>query len=203
MFNTKRPTSNELPTSRQLIRSTIIALSVAAALTVTVVMPSEYAIDPTGIGRLLGLTEMGEIKATLATESAADQKAKAAKAVTPTAPVAVDEPKKVKIAVQQHEMNITLQPNQSAEVKLEMKKGTQVDYAWATNSGVVNYDTHGDSPKISYHGYGKGLGKPEDKGVLVAAFDGKHGWFWRNRSKKAVTLNLRTSGDYLSIKRLF
>ena len=71
MFNTKLPTQSELPTSRQLLRSTVIAVGVAAALLVTVVMPSEYAIDPTGVGRLLGLTQMGEMKKTLAEEAAA------------------------------------------------------------------------------------------------------------------------------------
>ncbi len=43
---------------------------------------------------------------------------------------------------------------------------------------------------------------PEDSGVLEAAFDGKHGWFWRNRSSKPVTVTLRTEGDYISIKRV-
>jgi hypothetical protein len=32
-------------------------------------MPAEYAIDPTGIGKVLGLTKMGEIKQSLAEES--------------------------------------------------------------------------------------------------------------------------------------
>ncbi len=54
MFNTKLPTINELPTSRQLLRSTVLALIAAIVLLVTVVMPSEYAIDPTGAGRMLG-----------------------------------------------------------------------------------------------------------------------------------------------------
>jgi hypothetical protein len=53
----------------------VIALLVAAALLVTVVLPSEYGIDPTRAGRLLGLTEMGEIKTQLASEAAADRKA--------------------------------------------------------------------------------------------------------------------------------
>src|SRR3546814_17950651 len=37
-----------------------------------VVLPSEYGIDPTGIGRVIGLTEMGAIKMQLAEEAAAD-----------------------------------------------------------------------------------------------------------------------------------
>jgi hypothetical protein len=102
-------------------------------------------------------------------------------------------------------MTITLAPNQGAEVKLEMKQGTKVNFHWTANGGVVNYDTHGDpygAPRDFYHGYGKGRSTPEDSGVLEAAFDGKHGWFWRNRTNKPVTVTLRTQGDYISIKRV-
>jgi hypothetical protein len=72
-------------------------------------------------------------------------------------------------------------------------------------TGQVNYDTHGDpynAPRDFYHGYGKGRFTPEDKGVLEAAFDGKHGWFWRNRTDKPVTVTLRTEGEYIAIKRV-
>ena len=62
MYNSDLPTRAELPTSAQLIKSTIIALITALVLLVTVVLPAEHAIDPTGIGRMLKLTEMGEIK---------------------------------------------------------------------------------------------------------------------------------------------
>ena len=59
MYNTDRPNREELPSTAKLIRSTIIAAIVALVLLVTVVMPAEYALDPTGAGRVLGLTEMG------------------------------------------------------------------------------------------------------------------------------------------------
>ncbi|HEU0076657.1 MAG TPA: hypothetical protein VFQ76_03350, partial [Longimicrobiaceae bacterium] len=55
------PPKNELPSSRALLRSTAIAAATAAVLLVTVVLPAEYGVDPTGVGRVLGLTEMGEI----------------------------------------------------------------------------------------------------------------------------------------------
>ena len=72
MYNIAKPTPDDLPTSKQLLRSTLIALVIAIAILFTVVLPSEYAIDPTGIGRMLGLTEMGEIKTQLAEEAAID-----------------------------------------------------------------------------------------------------------------------------------
>jgi len=59
-MNTRHiPTSAELPSSQQLLKSTFTAIATAAVLLVTIVLPSEYAIDLTGIGRALGLTEMG------------------------------------------------------------------------------------------------------------------------------------------------
>lgn len=72
MYNSNTPSSENLPSTSKLIKSTILAAIGAGVLLVTVVMPSEYAIDPTGIGRLLGLTDMGEIKTSLAEEAAAD-----------------------------------------------------------------------------------------------------------------------------------
>jgi len=63
------------PDARTLMRSTLIAAAAALVLLVTVVLPAEYGIDPTRIGRVLGLTQMGEIKVRLAREAAADQAA--------------------------------------------------------------------------------------------------------------------------------
>lgn len=73
MYNSDTPTRAELPTSAQLLKSTIIAIVAAIAILVAIVLPSEYGIDPTGAGRVLGLTEMGEIKTQLAEEAEADR----------------------------------------------------------------------------------------------------------------------------------
>ena len=56
------------------------------------------------------------------------------------------------------------------------------------------------SPLRSFH-----LGPqavPAAEGVLEAGFDGKHGWFWRNRGKTDVTVILKTDGEYTEIKRM-
>ena len=79
MYNSETPTRAELPSTRQLIRSTLIAAVSAVVLLYTVVLPSEYGVDPTGLGRVLGLTEMGEIKTRLAKEAAEDAAAAAEK----------------------------------------------------------------------------------------------------------------------------
>jgi hypothetical protein len=216
MFNTKLPTQSELPTSRQLLRSTVIAVGVAAALLVTVVMPSEYAIDPTGVGRVLGLTQMGEMKKNLAEEAAAVQPAAASVAQAPVpfqpvvkepvaaAPVAepVAEPEP---ALKSDEVTVTLKPGEASEIKLEMLDKATVSYEWTTNGVPVNHDTHGEpynGPNGYYHSYSKAKQVTGDKGEFTAIFDGTHGWFWRNRSTSNVTITLKTKGEYLSVKRV-
>lgn len=209
-----------LPSSSRLLRSTLIAAGVALLLLVTVVMPAEYGVDPTGIGRVLGLTKMGEIKAQLAREAAADAAAAdtangRAPAVTapatiastaaPAAPATPAAPASGSPSGRTDEISVTLRPNEGEEIKLAMRKDAQVRYTWTTNRGVVNYDTHADRtapPAIKYHGYAKGQGKRRDEGVLIAAFDGMHGWFWRNRTNEVVTVTLRTNGDYQELKRM-
>jgi len=214
MYNTDLPTRAELPSTARLLRSTVIALLVAAALLVTTVLPAEYGIDPTGIGRALGLTQMGEIKKSLAenatAENAAPPVAPVQAAVAPAAPAekpaATPAPAKQEVApVAQHTMTVKLKPGQGAEIKLTMRKDATVRYEWTTEGGPVNYDTHGDpvnAPKSFYHGYGKGRNTASDSGTLQAAFDGTHGWFWRNRTNSEVTVTLKTSGDYQQIKRV-
>lgn len=202
MFNSQRPSLDELPSSAQLLRSTVIALITAGVLLVTVVMPAEYAIDPTGAGRLLELTPMGELKAALAAEADAER---AQPAVAAAAVAQATQAQTPASSTQHHEVNLTLKPNEAAEIKLEMKKGAQVNYLWSANGGELYYDAHGDpynAPKDFYYGYGKGQQTPELQGVLVAAFDGKHGWYWRNRSEQTVQLTLRTVGDYITIEQM-
>jgi hypothetical protein len=207
MYNADVPPRHELPSSRALLRSTLIAAAVAAVLLVVVVLPAEYGIDPTGAGRMIGLTEMGEIKMELAREAAAAEaavdtvpsQASRVGSAEPVAEPAAASTGAASPALSSDEVSITLNPGQGREIKLEMREGASVQYNWAVDGGAVNYDTHGDRPGLSYHGYAKGTAQTADQGVLVAAFDGMHGWFWRNRGRQPVTVTLRTSGEYRNL----
>lgn len=70
-----------------LIRSTLMAGGGALAILTFFWLPAEYGIDPTGVGGLLGLTEMGDIKQQLAGEAAAQDAAAAPTAVATAAAV--------------------------------------------------------------------------------------------------------------------
>jgi hypothetical protein len=85
MYNTDIPQRADLPSSAQLLRSTCIAATVAAALLVTMVLPAEYGIDPTGVGRALGLTQMADVKKAQTTQAApASATAPSPQSVSPT-----------------------------------------------------------------------------------------------------------------------
>ncbi len=219
MYNTDMPNRAELPTTKQFVRSTFIALGTAIVLLITVILPAEYALDPTGIGKALGLTEMGEIKAQLAQEAEEDQANSAVVAATKTVqnePVKaepevasqqlqVTSPKPdVAVAVEpvwKNKIMLSLKPGQGAEVKLVMEKGQIAQFEWTSKGGPVNYDTHGDGNGNSIS-YEKGRGVPDDQGELEAAFTGNHGWFFRNRNDNVVMVILRTNGDYAEMKRV-
>jgi len=214
MYNTEAPPRSELPSSRALIKSTLIALAVAVALLATVLLPAEYAIDPTRIGRVLGLTQMGEVKMALAKEAAAEEAA-GATAAAPATPAAVSAPQPAAPVAaapaagapaadsgSSHVTEIALEPGQGREIKLAMREGARVNFEWTVAGGVVNFDTHADRPGTPYHGYEKGQGRASQSGELVAAFDGMHGWFWRNRGRVPVTVTLRTRGDYTELKEI-
>jgi len=209
MYNTDIPTRAELPTTRQLIKSTIIAIVAAIVILVTIVLPSEYGIDPTGIGETIGLAEMGEIKVQLAEEAEADRLLELQNSgasddqsslgrdifglffTTAHAQTADSE--------WSDQYSVTLSPGKGVEVKLVMEEGAQSEYRWVAENGVVNFDLHGDGSgqKISYE---KGRAVPGGEGLLTAAFTGNHGWFWRNRDKQDVTVTLYVRGDYSKMK---
>lgn len=212
MYNAEIPKDIELPSSKKLIKSTAIAAVSAVIVLVTCVMPAEYAIDPTGMGKVLGLTKMGEIKQSLTEES--ENGINAAQAVNSVEQISVetstqtatDNAQMIMPAINKESISIELKPGQATEVKLTMPQSASVNFDWKAVGGGLNYDTHGDpvnAPKGFYHGYGKGKNETTQQGVLKAAFDGKHGWFWRNRTENPVTVTLLVEGQFSEMKKVF
>lgn len=245
MFNAEIPSRAELPSTAKLVKSTAIAAAAAAVILVTVVLPAEYGIDPTGIGRALQLTQMGEIKKQLAIEAEQDRVRDKQQAPVPATPeqksalltliaglvvspahahpgghddegtneapatpplppphqagplIAQTAPASTKT----DDVVFTLKPGEGIEYKMTMKKDTLVQFSWRAN-GEVNYDMHGTQQGGKESSYKKGRAVSFDEGTLTAAYDGGHGWFWRNRTSKDVTVTLKVNGAYTEIKRM-
>lgn len=209
MYNSDMPTRADLPTSKQLLRSTVLAVAVAAALLVGVVLPAEYGIDPTGVGRLLNLTEMGEIKQQLAEEAETDAAEPSAPAagtdVAPPTATSADEATAAEdVAASsewREEFSRTLAPAAGSELKLVMSPGDTVTYEWTVDQGHLNSDLHTDTgPEGGSHSYRRGRAETEVVADFTAVSQGAHGWFWRNRSDVDVTVTLRVRGAYQGVK---
>ena len=161
MYNSDIPSRAELPSAERLLRSTLIALVTAMILLFTVVLPSEYGIDPTGVGRMLGLTAMGEIKQQLLEE--AEQEAALALStesveVVVTPPVSdthMSAPELVTADASQPSESlavaetawddtlvIQLEPGEAAEVKLQMTAGAKLVFEWIADPGHLNSTWH-------------------------------------------------------------
>lgn len=183
-----------LPTLQQLGKATGIAIAAAAAILITTVLPAEYGIDPTGIGKAIGLVRLnpvGDAMASPAPNAAAQLAAEPATTLI-----------KSDIAMRSDEMTVTLAPNESAEVKAPMRKGDQFVFSWASQGGEVKSDMHGEPSDGSKEAsYWKSKQQASGQGSFVAPFDGIHGWYWRNRNENPVTVTVKVSGFYEKLYR--
>lgn len=202
MFTIEKPSLDELPSLAQLRRSTLLAIIGAVLIIVAVVLPAEYGIDPTNAGRMLGLTEMGEIKHELHHEAERDQQQHGSNQSLNL----IDGIIGVFVSTAHAQeawrdtITFTLEPGDYAEIKLVMNNGDHALYDWTSTGGKINFDlhAHGSSQSTTYE---KGRGATKGNGTIKAEFEGEHGWFWRNRDKSAVTLILKLRGNYSVIVR--
>ncbi|MBO9436695.1 transmembrane anchor protein [Ruegeria sp. R13_0] len=202
MFNAKKPSLEELPSSAQLLRSTIIAAVSAVAILVAVVLPAEYGIDPTGAGRMFGLAEMGEIKQELADEAEQDQQLHGADQSSSLWDNVFGLFFSTAHAQEawQDTITFTLEPGEFTEIKATMEEGATLFYAWVAEGGRVNFDLHAHAGDQNVT-YEKGRGQNEGEGSFETPFAGDHGWFWRNRDDEPVTVTLNLNGAYSGIVR--
>lgn len=205
MFNAEKPSLEDLPSSAQLLRSTIVAAVAAVAILVTVVLPAEYGVDPTRIGRILGLTEMGEIKNELSEEAEQDHGADArignrSTFLTEFLSFLARTAHAQDAGAWNDEVKFSLAPGEAYEVKLSMNEGDVAEYRMIVEGGRVNFDlhAHGGGQSITYE---KGRGSSGADGEIVAAFSGDHGWFWRNRDSQELTVTLKIRGTYSELKQ--
>lgn len=72
-FDYRSPTDrSESVSRRQLIRASVLVVFLGVVGFVTVVLPAEFGVDPTGVGNVTGLTEMGVFKVQADSQFAAD-----------------------------------------------------------------------------------------------------------------------------------
>lgn len=178
-----------------LAKATGGALLAAAAILVLFVMPAEYGIDPTGVGRLTGIVGIGaggeEAKPAPAE---APVEARVSEPVTPTKAAIIREGD-----MRRDEMTLTLAPHSGQEVKAHMQAGQSYVFQWSAKGGPVKADMHGEKVNAAegeFTSYWEEKQMTGGKGSFTAPFDGTHGWYFRNKGETPVTVTVKTTGFY-------
>jgi len=181
--------SQSLP-RRQLLTSAFIALAIGAAITLIVVLPAEYAVDVTGIGRLIGLQAMGEAKMIADGQNGGsvvhqshDRKARSIK------------------------IDVGFKGKEELEYKAMLAQGEPLLYSWTVQGGPVYFEFHGEPtegkwPKNYYRSYQIKESSNGEQGSFVAPFTGNHGWYFKNLSEYPATVTLEVTGYYTKLGRV-
>jgi hypothetical protein len=182
------------PSLSALARTTAIALIAAAAILITIVLPAEYAIDPLGTGRWLGLTQIAAPNVVAVELPKVDG---APMAPTQSGPIG-EYPGEFKLDV----FEISLGPYEYVEYKYQLEKGATMLYSWSANAGVV-HDFHGE--RVAAAAGGGPAEESFDKrdrrqstGTYTAPFTGIHGWYWENPGAETIRIRLTSAGFYTS-----
>jgi hypothetical protein len=164
------------------------ALLVAGILLVIAVLPAEFDVDPLGVGRLLGLTAIGDVKKGIQTFEA---RRGASAAGTP---IVAAQPR----PFQSETVDFTIAPHQFMEYKYRLDKGEALLYSWKATT-AVNYEFHAE-PDGAPPGYAESYEKKNEvasaSGTLTAPFSGIHGWYWENPTDAEITVTLSAAGFY-------
>ncbi len=194
---------------KQLLRGTAVAAVVAGIILTIAVLPAEYGIDPTGIGKALGLTSLrveGAVPAAAPAAVEVDAVApspQGSQVASPGETRALTVASKQTVAYRADIQEWTLAPGKGLEVKTNLAKGATLIYSWKTKNGeLINHDFHGDPANAKNNEFESFIaekGVSQSSASLIAPFTGVHGWYWKNKTSAPVTLVLHASGFYTDI----
>jgi hypothetical protein len=195
------------PSRKRLLTSVVAAIIGAAVILVAFVLPAEYGIDPTGLGKALGLSAMHAPTRTLQVKDVIGGNEKYREVTLPAdprEPVPLPNPavSQIKPAAPRSEaLSVTLEPGQQTEIKAILDAAQVIVYSWQAN-GEVYTDFHGHEPSAgdAFVRYEEQQSGHEGHGSLVAPFSGEHGWYWLNISEKPVTIKLTFTGYHNDVK---
>ena len=181
-------------TSGGLIRATLGSAVVAGVILTVFWLPAEYGIDATGLGRVLGLTQMGEIKQQLYSEAAAEDAALAASPNSPPAPLSGDPAQAERLAALEAQLAAIAARTDAAPMPpAEMPTAPQVETA-APAAEIAAAPAQADAPvpawrdEVSYTlAPGEGI---EVKLVMEEGAVAEFEW-----TANGAVLNFDTHGD--------
>lgn len=207
-MSAQAPQSPQVPSGKRLAFSVLVAALVAAIVLAIGILPAEYGVDPTGIGRAAGFTRLSEPARTLQISDVVGGNETVRDVEIPDfgEPVPLPNP-----AVHQRQttpprtktFHVTIPSEQETEIKAVLAEGKMILYSWQVDRGMIYSDFHGHDPAagdefwVRYQEDQEGAG---GDGSLVAPFAGEHGWYWLNYNDFPVDVTLTITGYFEDTK---
>ncbi len=165
--------------NKSLLKATIIALVIAAIALVTIILPSEYNIDPTGIGEKLGLTALATASKEEGSKDSSEQSTN-------------------QVSTSSKIIEVSVPAGRGIEYKFAMDQFAKMEYEWMTDGQPLYFDLHGE-PEGDTTGYFESYviaTNAEMKGSFTTPFAGSHGWYWKNNTDQDVAIQLIVEGEF-------
>lgn len=190
--------------SSQIIKATIIAFITSLILALIAVLPAEYGIDYTGLGKTLGFSKLHnseEETKTVVPKFKELTLYNVGSGPDVPKPIEANNPAPAKqYQIKKDSVSITIPANKGLEYKIEVLKYGQVKYAWKANKGILFFDMHGDvksADKKSGYFESYTVGNSNNMaGSFIAPYEGKHGWYFKNKTNEDIIVNINLNGEY-------
>jgi len=201
--------NHQIVNKKQIIKAVIFALLLSVLILVSAVLPAEYGIDPIGTGKLFGFSKL------YVPVDAADglttitgktfpliKMEKAGSGPEVKRPIEANNPAPEKqYAEREDTVEVIVPAGKGIEYKIYMLKYGKMKYEWTTNKGIVYFDFHGEVKQaketndVYFESYTLAYSN-NMVGTFYAPYEGKHGWFFRNNEKTAITVTIKLKGQY-------
>ena len=153
------------------------AVLVSVLVSVSLILPAEYSLDPLGVGKWLGIKGMSNTTTVVAdSQDFARQ-------------------------VSKHSASFTLEPFESLELKYLMNEHESMVYSWQSLPGEVVFELH-SHPLDAAEDYADTYERQRSQsrsGLYQAEYHGLHGWFWENRGLTKAVVQVSVAGFFSKV----
>jgi len=178
----------------KLIRNTGIAALIAIVLLLTIILPAEYDIDPTGVGSVLGIRGLSHQAAVENVNAEIEESAMAA-----ASPLHINHQPPLKFV----DVDLVLEPYGQGEFKLKMQANARLSYLWHSGTDLVYADLHGHTLVVGEDGeeeivvrYLETQEGTGESGQFDTPFGGDHGWYFLNLETRPINIRVQISGNF-------
>lgn len=198
--------------TKKIVKATVIALIIGAIILITSVLPAEFGLDPTGVGKYLGFSKLHHPVENMDAIPQVDMVTQQSNRIlklehggsSPDViiPVEANNPAPEKqLEEREDSIQVSVPIGEGIEYKINMLKYGKVKYEWTTDKGTVFFDFHGEvkqkNPTENVYFESFTIAYSNNIiGNFLAPYEGKHGWYFKNKSENDIMITIRLKGQY-------